>query len=197
MSRSRSSGVVACAGRTRVGRGDAMSAPALTDDSRNALIEQHLDRAQRLARSIARTLPAHVEVEDLIAAAYYGLVDAAQRFDPSRGWTFATLAHYRMRGAIFDDIRARNLWNPKNPQERPHAVELTPTMADRRAMVSDDSINLRRLVWQLPPRERRAIIGRFWYGHTWHELAQSYGVGDNRMSQIKTRALKRLRKRLH
>jgi RNA polymerase sigma factor for flagellar operon FliA len=43
--------------------------------------------------------------DEYLAAAYIGLVDAAERYDPDSKTSFATFAHYRIRGAIIDGIR--------------------------------------------------------------------------------------------
>ncbi len=70
----------------------------------SALILEHRDFAEALARKIHATLPAHVEVEDLIGFAVLGLAQAAALFDASRGAQFKTFAYARIRGAIFDGI---------------------------------------------------------------------------------------------
>lgn len=71
----------------------------------DALIAAHRHYARALAREISRTLPAHVEYDDLAQAAELGLVEAAQRFDATRGAAFSTFAYYRIRGAMFEWIR--------------------------------------------------------------------------------------------
>ena len=72
--------------------------------------KQWFDEYQGYARAkayeVARKLPRHVDVEDLIQYGYIGLADARKRFDPGRGIKFLTFAHYRIRGAIFDGLRA-------------------------------------------------------------------------------------------
>lgn len=47
----------------------------------------------------------HVAFEDLVALANAGLAEAATRYDPERGATFATFAWYRVNGAIIDGLR--------------------------------------------------------------------------------------------
>jgi RNA polymerase sigma factor for flagellar operon FliA len=73
-----------------------------------------------LARNIAKTLPHHVEYEELVAFGQVGLAEAAQGFDASRGVSFTTFAHYRIRGAIFDGLR-KMTWLP--PAARRSVVE--------------------------------------------------------------------------
>jgi len=47
----------------------------------------------------------HVTFEELVALASTGLAEAASRYDPARGVTFATFAWYRVNGAIVDGLR--------------------------------------------------------------------------------------------
>ncbi len=70
---------------------------------------------QGLVRSVAiqirRKLPAHVELDELIADGQIGLAQAARDFDPEHGARFATYAYYRIRGAIYDGISQLS-WTP-------------------------------------------------------------------------------------
>lgn len=78
---------------------------ATGDREREALIQSGIHYARHLATKLARELPGVVPLDDLVAAAHLGLVDAANRYDPSRGAQFTTFAHYRIRGAILDHVR--------------------------------------------------------------------------------------------
>jgi RNA polymerase sigma factor for flagellar operon FliA len=49
-------------------------------------------------------LPAILK-EDFMSAGFLGLVEAAERFDPKRGYEFRAYAFLRIRGAIIDHIR--------------------------------------------------------------------------------------------
>jgi RNA polymerase sigma factor for flagellar operon FliA len=51
---------------------------------------------------------AQVEAADLESAGTLGLLRALDKFDPSRGLAFSTYAVQRIRGAILDDLRARD-----------------------------------------------------------------------------------------
>jgi RNA polymerase sigma factor for flagellar operon FliA len=72
---------------------------------RDVLIEQHREYARALAFEIARTLPPFVSRVDLVSVAIQGLVEAATRFDPTRGVQFKSFAYYRIRGAVYDEVR--------------------------------------------------------------------------------------------
>src|SRR2546421_829862 len=63
---------------------------------------------EKVARRLARRLPAHVEIDDLISSGVIGLMEAAERFDPSRVDRFEAFAEFRIRGAMLDDLRSRD-----------------------------------------------------------------------------------------
>ncbi|MDY0299984.1 MAG: FliA/WhiG family RNA polymerase sigma factor [Trichlorobacter sp.] len=75
---------------------------------REALITQHLPLVKYLVNRMAAQLPAHIDVEELTSVATIGLVDAADRFDGSRGIMFKTFAEQRIRGAMLDELRAND-----------------------------------------------------------------------------------------
>ncbi|AFS52491.1 sigma-70 family RNA polymerase sigma factor [Leptospirillum ferriphilum] len=71
-------------------------------------------------------LPPELDVDDLISAGMGGLLDAARRFDPSRGIKFKTLAEHRIRGAMLDEIRAAD-WMPRSVREKLTHVQQVKT----------------------------------------------------------------------
>ncbi len=75
-----------------------------TADYTNQLINEHVDMARRLARTMARRVPEHRR-DDLEGAALLGLTEAAQRYNPDRGEPFGAFAVHRVRGAILDELR--------------------------------------------------------------------------------------------
>lgn len=71
----------------------------------NELIESHLGYAHAIAAELVGKYPPNITRADLEGAAEFGLVQAARSYDPSRSVSFATFAYYRVRGAIFDEVR--------------------------------------------------------------------------------------------
>jgi RNA polymerase sigma factor FliA len=65
-----------------------------------------LPLVERLARRMASTLPSSVDVGDLVQSGVLGLIDAARRFDDTRGIQFQTFAEPRIRGAMIDALRS-------------------------------------------------------------------------------------------
>jgi RNA polymerase sigma factor for flagellar operon FliA len=73
---------------------------------RSAYAAKFIPYIEKVARRLARRLPADVEIDDLISAGVIGLMEAAGRFDPERACRFEAFAHFRIRGAMLDDLRA-------------------------------------------------------------------------------------------
>jgi RNA polymerase sigma factor for flagellar operon FliA len=66
-----------------------------------------------IANRVAMRLPPHIEVADLINAGILGLIDAVEKFDPSKEVKFKTYAEIRIRGAILDELRSMD-WIPRS-----------------------------------------------------------------------------------
>jgi RNA polymerase sigma factor for flagellar operon FliA len=70
------------------------------------LVEKYLGYAHAIAAEALKTCPRYVEREDVNRAAEFGLAQAASAYDPLRGISFTTFAYYRIKGAIYDDLRS-------------------------------------------------------------------------------------------
>ena len=75
---------------------------------RNEYAAKFFPYIEKVARRLARRLPAHVEIDDLISSGVIGLMEAAERFDPKRVDRFEAFAEFRIRGAMLDDLRSRD-----------------------------------------------------------------------------------------
>ena len=85
----------------------------LTQEQVTALIEEHMPLVNHVVFQVAVHFPRHVEREELARAGALGLVEAAKRFDGSRGVPFNRFAAQRIRGAIIDAVRAAD-WAPRS-----------------------------------------------------------------------------------
>ncbi len=86
---------------------DAPAAPVrLSPAETSAMIERNLPLVQHVLYQVAAHYPRHADREELAQAATLGLVEAAHRYDPSRGVPFERWAAVRVRGAIVDAARA-------------------------------------------------------------------------------------------
>src|SRR5947209_16342181 len=74
--------------------------------SREQLILQHAPLVKYVIGRLAIHLPQVIDFEDVLAYGTLGLIQALDRYDPSRGVKFESYAVMRIRGAILDALRA-------------------------------------------------------------------------------------------
>jgi len=84
---------------------------------RDQLILSHLWLVRHVIGRLLTDLPPGLDVENLESAGTLGLVEAASRFDPTRGVEFKTFAYARIRGAVLDELR-RNCPLPQEVLQR-------------------------------------------------------------------------------
>ncbi len=89
---------------------------------RNMLVERYLPLVRSTAERMHMRLPSEVDVEDLCSAGLFGLIDAINAFDLERGVKFETYCTQRIRGAIFDELRAMD-WVPRLVRSRTAKVD--------------------------------------------------------------------------
>ena len=70
------------------------------------LVADSLPLVRSVVGSMAHHYPRHCDRDELVAAGTFGLVEAARRFDPSKGVPFDRWAVLRIRGAVVDAVRA-------------------------------------------------------------------------------------------
>jgi len=88
---------------------------------RNLLMEHYRPLVKYTAERLHSKLPGKVELDDLISAGTFGLVDAIDAFDPTRGVKFETYCSPRIRGSILDELRSMD-WVPRLVRARAHQL---------------------------------------------------------------------------
>ena len=81
-------------------------------DLRNRLVERYLPLVKYNGERIWARLPEGVELDDLVSAGVFGLMDAIDAFDLTRGVKFETYCVPRIRGAMLDELRTMD-WVPR------------------------------------------------------------------------------------
>jgi len=81
---------------------------------RNELVLEYLPFVKQIVYRITNHLPAHVESEDLMHAAIIGLIQAIERYDPTRDNTLKTYASFRIKGAVLSELRSRDYLSRSN-----------------------------------------------------------------------------------
>ncbi len=86
------------------------------------MIEENLPLVKHIVFQVAVHFPRHVDRDDLARAGALGLVEAARRYDESRGVPFERFAAQRIRGAILDSVRAAD-WAPRSVRNLARKLE--------------------------------------------------------------------------
>jgi len=93
-----------------------------SEELRNRLMENYLPLVKYSAERIHTKLPDEVDIEDLMSAGIFGLMDTIDAFDMERGIKFETYCAPRIRGAILDELRSMD-WVPRLVRSRTSQVE--------------------------------------------------------------------------
>ena len=118
-------------------------------------VETGLPFVEALARRMAATMPHSIDLGDLVQDGVIGLIDAAHRFDDSRGIKFETFAERRIRGAMIDALR-KDAW-PRGVRRVRRELEAArerlraelghePSLADLAAAVGSDEKRLGKTI---------------------------------------------------
>lgn len=164
------------------------------DAARNALIESHLPLVSGIARRLHRSLPPWVQLDDMIQVGRLALVEAAERFEPRRGVTFAIFARYRIRGAIIDHLRTRCRYNAEVEfQDDVEILQSHEPPPDVCLLIAEQHQSIDGLMAQLPPVQRR-VIALVMEGYTAPEIAGMTNSTPEAVYRASTRARSNLRK---
>ena len=118
-------------------------------------VEAGLPFVEALARRMAATMPHSIDLSDLVQDGVIGLIDAAHRFDDSRGIKFETFAERRIRGAMIDALR-KDAW-PRGVRRVRRELEAAreklraslghePSLADLAAAIGSDEKRLGKTI---------------------------------------------------
>ena len=121
----------------------------------NPRVIASLPFVEQLARRVAATMPHSIDIGDLIQDGVIGLIDAAHRFDESRGIKFETFAERRIRGAMIDALR-KDAW-PRGVRRQRRELEAAreelrrelgcePSLGELAAKVGSDEKRLGRTI---------------------------------------------------
>lgn len=97
--------------------------------AREELILEYSSLIKYVAGRLAMGMPANVEYDDLVSFGVFGLMDALDKYDLSRGIKFETYALARIRGAIIDGLRSLD-WVPRSVRQKARELERTMQQLD-------------------------------------------------------------------
>ena len=114
---------------------------------RDTLVTRYLPLVRYVASRMGVTPPPGLDFEDILSFGVFGLLDAIERFEPERGFSFQTFAVPRIRGAILDELRKYD-WISRTGREKlqrlDRALEKFATAgrrADDRALMAEMGVD--------------------------------------------------------
>ncbi len=90
--------------------------------NRDELILSLVPLVKNIATKIHSTLPAGVELDDLVSSGIVGLIEAVDRFDENYGVKIESFASLRIRGAILDYLRRMDFL-PRSARDKKKEIE--------------------------------------------------------------------------
>jgi RNA polymerase sigma factor FliA len=137
--------------------------------SENTRIVAGIPFVEQLARRVAATMPHSIDIGDLVQDGVIGLIDAAHRFDESRGIKFETFAERRIRGAMIDALR-KDAW-PRGVRRQRRELEAAreelrrelgcePSLADLAARLGSDEKRLSRTIVRINAIESTSPLAK-------------------------------------
>ncbi len=108
------------------GNAAAVAMP-ISDDT----VRKHLPLVRRVVRRLTHRKPPSVEDSELVSWGLGGLLDALQRFDPSKSAAFETYAQVRIRGAILDRLRGQDT-TARSTRDKAKLLEKTYQLLEMR-----------------------------------------------------------------
>jgi len=90
--------------------------------ARDRLVLAYSPMVNYLASRKVRELPPHCELDDLVSYGLVALIEAVDRFDPSKGASFEQYAWTRVAGALMDELRRQD-WASRSVRRRARQIE--------------------------------------------------------------------------
>lgn len=90
-------------------------------ESMNDIVMRYAPLVKRIAHHLLLRMPASVQLDDLLQSGMIGLLEAARKYDLSKGASFETYAGIRIRGAMLDEIRKGD-WAPRSVHRKSRRV---------------------------------------------------------------------------
>jgi RNA polymerase sigma factor for flagellar operon FliA len=95
---------------------------AYVKNEKERIIEEFVPVIKALALKVAKGINDEALIEDLISAGVLGLLEAVNKYEPEKGIKLKTYAYLRIRGAMIDELRARDYF-PRSARAKARKIE--------------------------------------------------------------------------
>jgi RNA polymerase sigma factor for flagellar operon FliA len=89
---------------------------------RDEIVRRYSYLVKSIVGKVAATLSRNVEFDDLLSYGTIGLLDAIEKYDPDTKFKFSTYAVNRVKGSIYDELRAMD-WIPRSVRQKHKDLE--------------------------------------------------------------------------
>ncbi len=105
------------------------------------IIIEYAGLVKLVAGRLSMYLGYNVEYDDLVGYGTFGLIDAIDKFDYTKGVKFETYASLRIRGAILDQIRKMD-WIPRSIRQKQRKIDIAYQSLELRygRLANDDEV---------------------------------------------------------
>lgn len=93
----------------------------IEDADLSEVVERYAPLVKRIAHHLLLRMPASVQIDDLVQSGMIGLLEAARKYDVSKGASFETYAGIRIRGSMLDEVRKGD-WAPRSVHRKSRKV---------------------------------------------------------------------------
>jgi RNA polymerase sigma factor for flagellar operon FliA len=111
----------------------AQPAMRVAGKERDEFITRYAPLIRTVAGRLAMRLPSHIDQDDLMSAGIMGLLDAMEKYDPTKGVAFKSYAESRIRGAMLDELRSMD-WVPRSVRKNARRLDTAYGAVERRKM---------------------------------------------------------------
>lgn len=91
------------------------------EENLDEVVVRYAPLVKRIAHHLLLRMPASVQVDDLIQSGMIGLLEAARKYDVTKGASFETYAGIRIRGSMLDEVRKGD-WAPRSVHRKSRKV---------------------------------------------------------------------------
>ncbi len=132
-------------------------------EDRNKLVVHYKELVHSHAARLSRRLPAQITCDEIASAAFDGLIEAVQAYDPKHKAKFETFCQQRISGAVIDWLRSRD---PQSrtvrtfEKQRSYAKEILDTEIGRPPTASEIAERMNMSVSRYEDLNRLSLLGK-------------------------------------
>jgi len=169
-------------------------------DVKNNLIMNNMSFAEAIAFKRMKNISKKVSLEEIKSAAYYGLVQAANKFEDDRGNAFTTYAYIIINNSIIDYLRELG-WGKRNRFDKKvmsidienNDVSFKDILFDKKYIFCEDVFE--QVFKSFPQRDKEILELYFRDDLDMKEIANKYSLSKGRISQVISECKKQIKRK--